>query len=269
MDVGAKEVGKDVDTGERRYPWPLFWILLAAGIVGNLAVIPLALSLKAEQGGPIQYSLATIAFHQFIQIGALLLAIGGGLALARKTGLGAPVLESWLSGKSIGADLKAMLPASILAGCAVGIAIPVLDMAFKPYIPVVQSSTPVETAAYQGLLAAFYGAINEELFMRLLCLSFFVWLLGGGWSRQQLQPGAFSLWSANILAALLFGIGHLPTAYAIMPHTAVVVLRVIILNAIGGIVFGYLYLKKGLESSITAHFFTDLISHVLLPLAGI
>jgi membrane protease YdiL (CAAX protease family) len=46
------------------------------------------------------------------------------------------------------------------------------------------------------------------------------------------------------------------------------VTRIILLNALGGIVFGCLYWKKGLEAAIIAHFSADIVLHVLLPLLG-
>lgn len=255
-----------MEMNERRYPWSLFWVLLGAGVLGNLAVIPMALTLKAAQISPSQQSPGTIAFHQFLQIGVLVLAVGAGLALSRRMGLGAPILEIWLSGGKIGPRLRAILPASIMAGSLVGTVLCVLDIVFLHYIPMVRSGTETEVAApWQGFLASFYGAINEELFLRLFCLSLFVWVLSAGWSRSHRIPGPPTLWTANILAALLFGMAHLPTALALMAPTAVVILRIMVLNAVGGIVFGYLYLEKGLEAAMVAHFCADIIVHVLLP----
>lgn len=262
MESGAKR-GNTGDENERPYPWSLFWVLLGAGFLGNLAVLPLALTLRAPEAGA--YHPGTIVFHQFLQIGVLVLAVGPGLALGRRTGLGAPILDDWLSGGKIGPHLKTVLPASIVAGVAVGIALCVLDFLFQPFVPAVQTASGSGPGPWKGFLASFYGGIDEELFMRLFSLSLLVWLLSGAWSRSRRTPGPFTLWTANILAALLFGMGHLPTALAVMPPTAMVILRVITLNAVGGVVFGFLYLKKGLESAMAAHFCADIIIHVVLP----
>jgi membrane protease YdiL (CAAX protease family) len=80
------------------------------------------------------------------------------------------------------------------------------------------------------------------------------------------KPTAIIFWIANILAAILFGIGHLPAASLILPLTTLVVIRIVLLNAVGGIVFGWLYQKHGLESAMIAHFSADLVLHVLLAL---
>jgi hypothetical protein len=36
-----------------------------------------------------------------------------------------------------------------------------------------------------------------------------------------------------------------------------------VLNGIGGIVFGWLYWRNGLESAMTAHFSADIVVHVM------
>jgi membrane protease YdiL (CAAX protease family) len=43
------------------------------------------------------------------------------------------------------------------------------------------------------------------------------------------------------------------------------VLRAIVLNGIGGLVFGWLYWKKGLEYAIAAHFIADIVLLAILP----
>jgi hypothetical protein len=50
------------------------------------------------------------------------------------------------------------------------------------------------------------------------------------------------------------------------PLTALVVIRTVVLNGLIGIVCGWLYWKRGLESAMISHFSADLILHVLLAL---
>jgi membrane protease YdiL (CAAX protease family) len=38
------------------------------------------------------------------------------------------------------------------------------------------------------------------------------------------------------------------------------------LNGLGGLAFGWLYWKRGLESAIMAHFSADIVLHVITPL---
>ena len=67
------------------------------------------------------------------------------------------------------------------------------------------------------------------------------------------------------MAALLFGLSHLPTAFGVVPLTPVVWTYAIVLNGICGMVFGWLYWRKGLEAAMVAHFLVDIVLHVIGP----
>jgi membrane protease YdiL (CAAX protease family) len=54
------------------------------------------------------------------------------------------------------------------------------------------------------------------------------------------NPTIFGIWLSIILAAILFGIGHLPATAQIVDLTGIVIVRAIVLNGIGGIIFGWL-----------------------------
>jgi len=75
---------------------------------------------------------------------------------------------------------------------------------------------------------------------------------------------------ANILAASLFGLGHLPAAAAAgLPVDALVVSCAVVLNRFLGLGFGWLPFAYGLESAMLAHFSADLILHVVAPFLSV
>ncbi len=75
------------------------------------------------------------------------------------------------------------------------------------------------------------------------------------------------MWVSILFAALLFGIGHIPTyVHAITPDTPLLVLRILVLNAIGGITFGWLFWRKGFETAMLAHFLSDVGLYVVIPI---
>jgi len=80
------------------------------------------------------------------------------------------------------------------------------------------------------------------------------------------RPTTAILWIANVLAAVLFGLGHLPATSALLPLTPLFVTRAIVLNGLLGVAFGYLYMTRGLESAMISHFSADIVLHVLLAL---
>lgn len=120
---------------------------------------------------------------------------------------------------------------------------------------------------WQGFLGSFYGGIVEEILLRLFLVTLVVWVL---WKFSKPKtdtstPTSTSMWIAIIVAAVIFGLGHLPATAALVTVTPVVVARAVLLNGIGGIIFGWLYWKKGLESAMIAHFTTDIVLLVVLP----
>jgi membrane protease YdiL (CAAX protease family) len=74
----------------------------------------------------------------------------------------------------------------------------------------------------------------------------------------------YLLWIATILVAIIFGLGHLPAAFKLTSPSAFEISRVLFLNGIAGVGFGWLYWSRGLWAAMTAHFVADLIIHVFL-----
>jgi len=149
------------------FNWREFWILWAAGVCGVIAVLPYTLTLQApliEQMPTLPMPLAVVIAAQVAQNAVLVaIAVGLGLLLATRIGLGAPLLEARLAGEAVSQRLRAMLVPSVLAGAAAGIAIVVLDLlVFAPGMPAAAPAGE-HPPAWQGLLASFYGGITEEL----------------------------------------------------------------------------------------------------------
>jgi len=256
----------------KSFNWREFLILWAAGVWGVIAVLPYTLTLQApiiEKMSPLPVPLSVVIAVQVAQNAVLVAAaVGLGLLLAARIGLGVPLLEARLTGGPVGRRLRALLLPSVLGGVAAGIAIIGLDvLLFAPRVPAALSNSNVaQPPAWQGLLASFYGGITEELFMRLFLMSLLAWLLGLVWREEPGPPAVGAFWTANLMAAILFGLGHLPATAALVPLTGFVVIRAIVLNGVAGVVFGHLYWKRGLEAAMLAHFSTDIVLHVLTPL---
>jgi hypothetical protein len=252
--------------------WKIFFILLAASIFGFFAVLPYTLALQADILAKITLPmpLPVLLAIQALQNAVLFaVAIFVGLLLAKRIGLGLPILEAKLAGESVATRVKSILLPSILLGIAASILIILLDkFVFAPAL-MAQSASAVnklqstQPAAWQGLLASFYGGINEEILLRLFFLTLLAWLGKFISHTPEGRPTLAVLWTANILAAIIFGLGHLPATAALIPLTPLVVVRAVVLNGLAGIVFGYLYWTRGLESAMLSHFSADIVLHVL------
>jgi membrane protease YdiL (CAAX protease family) len=113
-------------------------------------------------------------------------------------------------------------------------------------------------SARQGFLASFYGTLDEEILMRLgllslLALAFRTLFRKRGGNRELVLPtGVF--WAANIVAAVIFGLGHLPATAALAPLSVALVIKAVV----------ELYRRYGLEWAMTSHFGVDIVAHVAL-----
>jgi len=249
----------------------LFLILLIACIFGTIAVLPYTLTLQGELLQNLPVPLYVLLAAQLIQSVVLFgIAIFVGLHLAKKVGLGLPILEGWLEGREVKSYLRSILGISIGLGILGGILIIGLDILFSfAGVSINLTQASINPPAWQGFLASFYGGINEEVLLRLFVMTLIAWIIFKIKSTEEGKPKNTGMWLAIIIAAVIFGIGHLPAVMAITTLTPLVIARTIVLNAVGGIIFGWLYWKKGLESSMISHFSADLVLHVMLPLIAV
>ena len=103
-----------------------------------------------------------------------------------------------------------------------------------------------------------YG-IDEEIIFRWGLLSAVLVLMRKLGARD-------GFWIANIVVTLLFGAGHLPATAALAgPLTAPTVAYVLLGNVPPGLLFGWLFRRRGLESAMLAHGAADVWLHAALP----
>ncbi len=118
---------------------------------------------------------------------------------------------------------------------------------------------------WAGALASIYGAVNEEVSLRLFLFTALYFLFKKCF-KFNANKQIYFLWATNILVSLIFGLGHLPAALKLTSPTAFEITRVLLLNGIAGIVFGWLYWSRGLWAAMGAHFVADLMLHAFLIL---
>ncbi|MDP3623807.1 MAG: CPBP family intramembrane metalloprotease [Methanobacteriaceae archaeon] len=247
----------------------LFLVLWTASIFGVIAILPYIFTFQGGIPVNLPFSIYLLIVGQIIQNAVIFaITIFIGLKLAKKVGLGLPILEGWLEGRKIKNDLKSILGISIGLGLLAGALIVGLDLLFSLMgvtISVAQASS-ITPPAWQGFLASFYGGINEEIMLRLFLMTLLVWIFYKIKKTKEGNPTKLSIWLGIVLAAIIFGAGHLPALMSITTITPLLIIRTIALNALGGIIFGWLYWKKGLESAMISHFSADIVLHVIVPL---
>jgi hypothetical protein len=172
----------------KKFDWRIFFILLGAATFGVIAVIPYSLAVQQMSLARLQaltpmpvWMLLTLQILQNVVLFAV--AIGLGLLAANRIGLGLPILEARLAGEKVGGRVRAILPISIIVGVVGSLVIIGIDAwgfgpAMKTQLGALMADLSPQTlqpAAWKGLLASFYGGIDEEILLRLFLMSVLAW----------------------------------------------------------------------------------------------
>jgi hypothetical protein len=253
----------------------LFLILWLAGLAGILSFLLVDINallanlpLPAEVEVPFFTPLMKVL--SLIQPTIIMsLAVLAGVVLAGKVGLHAPAAEAIASREKFWPALKPQLVPGILGGIGGGIAIVLISLAARSFL---SPETNTRISEFGKLLPVptrlLYGGILEELLLRWGLMTLLVWLIwGAAWrvlNKGQDKPKAGYFWAAILISSVIFGIGHLPIALMLFPPTLALIIFIIVANSVFGLIAGWLYWKKGLESAIIAH----MLCHVTMLTAS-
>jgi len=245
----------------------LWLALVALAAAGLLAATPFLLPVLQQllAGRPLPLSAGVVLGLQDVQVlifTALLVAVG--VWTAPPLGLDAPLVRARLAGQAVSARLLGLLPASVLGGTLAALAVLALSQALRARLPADLGVFPA-MHPWAAATGAFYGGIVEELLFRWGLLS----LLAFALVRLGASRGV-GFWVANVVAALAFGAAHLPAALQLgVPRTPLVVGYLLAANALAGLVFGFCFRRRGLESAMLAHGSADVWLHVVFPALGL
>jgi membrane protease YdiL (CAAX protease family) len=235
----------------------LFFILWGSATITTLIILPYVFTVQAELLKKSGIAFPVLLLSAILQ-GAITFGISSfcGLLLAEKTGFQLPLLSNWLEHKKDNHRRTVVL--SIILGIIAGVIISILDKLVFPQSVLSSIKVPL----WQRALACFYGGIAEEIFMRLFLVSLIVFIVKKIFKLK--ENNSCLVWAAIVIVSILFGIGHLPITSVVVEITPIIIIRAIVLNGIGGIIFGWLYWKKGFEFAIISHFSADVVLHIIV-----
>jgi hypothetical protein len=251
------------------FRWSILFLLLACAVFGVAASFPFVFFLYADKLATSPLPLPLVLALGLIQNTIILaVMIGVGLLLTAKLALpGAPLIEDWRDGKSIAARLRTMIQPAMMTGLGVGIAVLVMFvLLLRDEIPQLPVGKAALTPIWKRFLLCFYGGLTEEIIMRIFAFSLLLWVVSKILRSGTGTPSRKVLWIANIILALLFGLGHLGSVIPLMPITFNLVLGALMLNGVASVAFTGLYMRRGLETAMLAHFIADVTIWVIGPL---
>ena len=243
--------------------------LLLAGIsaIGFIAATPYLLAIVGDALAvvPLPSPAVIVLFVVQGSISAFLLAWAG-LTLAGKVGLDAPILRNWMYKTGDATFNRQGIVQAVIFGLLGTFMIYLLErLIFQPLLPILtEKAQALNTPIWAGVLTSIQGGVYEEVMVRLFMMTLIVWILSKLFGRHS-SPKAWMYWIGIVGAAFLFGLGHLPAAATYFGEiTPLLFIRTIALNGVAGILFGYLYWKRGLEYAMIAHAIGDILLHGFL-----
>jgi Type II CAAX prenyl endopeptidase Rce1-like len=273
----ALEGPGEAQAGGRRAAGRVAWrreaVLLAAlAITGGAIEYPLALALRSLSRSEL---VRALPFLGITLVAAALIPLVLGLNV--RLGLpGAPLIAAKCAGEklhfSIGSLIKVSFGYAILAALA---GASVLALVLVPLLLIKHGgvkipnppmlTVPPGRIAIVGALVAIAAAISEEIEFRMVLYAILGWFAHLISSDTRGHPGRRALWIVTIVQGYLFGLVHLaPLGGPLFHSTWRLMLAGLVMPQMWeGVVFGRLYLRRGLEASIIAHASMDLSLFVL------
>jgi hypothetical protein len=246
----------------------LFIVLWLAGMSGILSFLLVDLNaliaiLPLPAGTEVPMSIPALKLLSLIQPAVILaVAVLVGVVLAAKVGLSSPVAEAVASGGDPVSAFKPQIIPGIVGGLAGGVSLVLIATALKPFLSPDVVARLGEFGNFLPLpTRLLYGGIVEELLLRWGLMTLIVWAAWRLFQKGENDPKPGLFVGAILVSSLVFAAGHLPVAFMLFPEPTVpLMLFVIGGNSAFGLIAGYLYWKKGLESAVIAH----ALAHVVM-----
>jgi hypothetical protein len=237
-------------------------ILAILGLIGTASLLTMDFPLPAEIEAALKESFTPAQIKLLLLINPAILVIVAvivGTILHQKVNVRVPIIEKWVGINKEPLDVAGIIKSGISGGIIAGIVVVLVVLLFKPMM--LAEYEKLSQSLQLTLAARFlYGGITEEILLRFGLMTLIVWL--GAKVLKGTKPAAY--WIGIVLAAVLFAIGHFPAVYGVIENPGIILLTYVFIgNTAGGLIFGWLFWKKGLESAFIAHVFI----HVVLVIA--
>jgi hypothetical protein len=238
--------------GERRNPAFLF-VLMALGLLGVATMLLAPLEQMLPPGIELPRAILLIQ-PAVLVIGCSLL----GWWAAPKVRLDAPVIGGLTGRGDWRGALRDALPLALAGGGLAAAVLFVYSLGTASHFVEQSAGLDLPMVTRVG-----YGGVVEEILMRWGLMS----ALALAALKLGLQrPGA--LWAGNLASALIFAVGHLPALYALLDPPAWLVAAVMLGNTSVGLIFGWVFARRGLEAAMIAHACAHLFAIPALMMLG-
>ncbi len=240
-------------------------ILLGLGAIGILSLLTMEIPLPPEAEEVLKEKFTSQQIKLLTLINPtimLMIAVTIGTLLHQKVNLKIPLIERLVGINNVDFNVLPLLKYGVFGGILAGILLCIVSLLFNPILPA--EFLELGESLKPTLATRFlYGGLTEEILMRYGLMTLIVWIASKVFNGT--EPIVY--WTGIVFAALFFTLGHFPVALQAIENPSTGLLTYLIVgNTIGGIIFGWLYWKKGLESAFLVHIFAHVIMIIIEPM---
>lgn len=265
-----------MNTSEKRkvtYPWKGFLVFLGLYIVGLVMYYPvlqsqaeLFIEIVGETAAYTPNQFAALALIQPILLGVI--AIYGGHRYARKVNLRSLINEKVEQKEPPNLErevysLKDSIPFIVVLALGLAILNLGFDFVFQNWLPEMYQPNFVVPNISQALSNIFYSGLGQEILLRWGIMTTIVYVFS---SRGQ-DVNRWAYLVGFVFTAILYGFAQFGTVSGAIDITPMIIIRLLLLNVLDGMVYGWLYYKFHFEAAVLTHMLTNAL--IILGTIGI
>lgn len=252
-----------VENKKNKYPWKGFLIFLGLYSI-SLAIHYPVLRTQAEVyieiiGETSNYTpsqFAMLALIQPILLG--IIAIYGGHRYANRVNLRSLINEK-VENKALTNlgrqqyTLKDSIPFIVVFALGIAILNLGFDFVFQNWLPEIYQPNFAAPNITQALSNIIYSGLGQEILLRWGIMTAIVYVFS---SRGQ-EANKRTYLVGIILTAMLYAFAQFSSVTAYIDITPIILIRLLLLNVLDGILYGWLYYKFHFEAAVFSHMLTN------------
>lgn len=265
-----------MDTTEKKkitYPWKGFLVFLGLYILGLAMYYPvlqsqaeLFIDIVGETAAYTPTQFAALAMIQPILLGVI--AIYGGHRYASKVNLRSLINEKVEKQEPTNFErqvysLKDSIPFIVIFALGIASLNLGFDVVFQNWLPEVYQPNFVVPNMSQALSNIFYSGLGQEMLLRWGIMTTIVYVFS---SRGQ-DANRWTYLVGLVFTAILYGFAQFGSVSGAIDISPIIIIRLLLLNVLDGILYGWLYYKFHFEASVLTHMLTNML--IILGTFGI
>jgi len=247
------------------YPWKGFLVFLGVYLIALAAQYPMMLDQARAyieiMGGSFTYTpneFALLAMIQPLLLGVI--AIYGGHRFFDRVNLRSLTNEAVDGSRIVETrekeyTLKDSMPFIVVFAVALAILNLGFDVVFQNWLPEIYQPNFSIPNIKQILSNIFYSGIGQEILLRWGIMTTIIYVLSS--RGRDLNQWVYII--GIVFTAILYGFAQYNSIVSLTDFSFILVLRILLLNGLDGILFGWLYYKFHFEAAVLSHVLVNLL----------